>query len=187
MGRDSPGLACAWKEKDEGTGGVPELSASENSCGGVCWLLGGIRTSSGGWKAAKQSCAEGIPAARLCKASTSEYRPWDCTVSFNPISDWAVQPLVNLHHKNYSSIKPCAVCFMVDEWSCRNLLWELIGGFYVARAAGASTVSVWHVHHSCCHAAAFGENSCRSFPTSSETPWDDLLGCAAHSVSLSPH
>lgn len=32
MGRDSPGLGCAWKEKDEGTGGVPELNASENSC-----------------------------------------------------------------------------------------------------------------------------------------------------------
>lgn len=61
---------------------------------------------------------------------------------FNPISDWAVQPLVNLDHKNYSGIKPCAVSFMVDEWSCRNLLQELISGFYVARAAGASTVSM---------------------------------------------
>lgn len=44
------------------------------------------------------------------------------TIRFNPISDWAVQPLVNLDNKNYSSIKPCAVSFMVDERSCRNIL-----------------------------------------------------------------
>lgn len=42
---------------------------------------------------------------------------------------------------------------MLGEWSCRNCLWELIGGFYVARTAGASTVSVSIL------AAAFGDSS----------------------------